>query len=336
VPHLPIPYPGFHPLPPRTVREVFPHTALRQPSSGSFRGYATHIPALKKYFSVLLPRPATTHRAGICGHRARGIADSCSSWPLGIACAGVLVICLWVLLALFGHAPSLTSPPSPVEVEALPSHRVMLSRWSSVLWPPPTSHPAFPWISLLQLIPAITMGVGHRPNETSPVPSSTFTTSRSPYAGEACPELVEGFFGAAFPGSSRLPWPSLSLTSSALPGSPSGANLSTLQDSLDVAGCGFALPSQEVTTLQHLRSPRSTGCLLRGLLAVTAVGLSPTSRRQLSGHTMRGLARFTLYETSSLNPKQANLVTAQPPPRGALKRPADTTKPVKTGWEATF
>ena len=39
-------------------------------------------------------------------------------------------------------------------------------------------------------------------------------------------------------------------------------------------------------TLQHLRSPRSTGCLLRGLLAITAVGLSPTSRRQLSGHTM--------------------------------------------------
>jgi len=36
------------------------------------------------------------------------------------------------------------------------------------------------------------MGVDHRPNETSPVPSSAFTTSRSPYAGE--------FFGAAFPG----------------------------------------------------------------------------------------------------------------------------------------
>jgi len=105
-------------------------------------------------------------------------------------------------------------------------------------------------------------GCGHRPNETSPVPPSTFTTSRSPYAGEACSELVEGFFGAAFPGSSRLPCPSLRMTSSALPCSPSGANLSTLQDSLDVAGCGFALPSQEVTTLQHNWSPESTGCLL--------------------------------------------------------------------------
>jgi hypothetical protein len=125
------------------------------------------------------------------------------------------------------------------------------------------------------------MGVDHRPNEISPVPSPTLTTSRSLYAGE--------FFGAAYPGSSRLPWPSLSLTSSALPCSPLGANLSALQDSLHVAGCGFALLSQEVTTLQHLRSPGSTGCLLRGCLTITATGLSPASRRQLSGHTMRGL-----------------------------------------------
>ena len=183
------------------------------------------------------------------------------------------MICLWVLLALFGHAPSLTSSLSPVKVEALPSHRVMLSRWSSVLWPPPTSHPASPWTSLLQLIPAITMGVGHRPNETSPVPSPTFTTSCSPYAG--------GLFGAALPGSSHLPWPSLSLTSSVPPCSPLGANLSTLQacpersrrDSLYVAGCGFAPLSQEVTTLQHHRSPNSTGCLLRGCLTITASGL---------------------------------------------------------------
>ena len=38
------PYPGFHSLPPRTVREVFPHTALRQPSSWLFRVYASHLP----------------------------------------------------------------------------------------------------------------------------------------------------------------------------------------------------------------------------------------------------------------------------------------------------
>jgi len=43
--------------------------------------------------------------------------------------------------------------------------------------------------------------------------------------------------------------------------------------------------SQGDTPLQHLRSPGSTGSSLRGLLAVTTVGLSPISRRQLSGHT---------------------------------------------------
>ena len=110
------------------------------------------------------------------------------------------MICLLVLLALFGHAPSLTSPLRLVEVEALPSQRVLLSRWSSVVWPPPTSHPASRWISLLQLIPAVTASVEHRPNEISPVPSPTFTTSRSPYAG--------GFFTVASSGSSPLPWPS--------------------------------------------------------------------------------------------------------------------------------
>jgi hypothetical protein len=63
--------------------------------------------------------------------------------------------------------------------------------------------------------------VDHRPRETSPAPSPAFTTSRPPHAGE--------FFGATFSGSSHLPWPSPSLTGWALPCSPSGANLSTLQ-----------------------------------------------------------------------------------------------------------
>jgi hypothetical protein len=51
------------------------------------------------------------------------------------------VSCLWVWLALFGHAPSLTSSLDLAAVEALPSPRVLRSRRSSVLWPPPTSHP---------------------------------------------------------------------------------------------------------------------------------------------------------------------------------------------------
>jgi hypothetical protein len=90
----------------------------------------------------------------------------------------------------YRHAPSLTSSLGPVEVEALPSQQVMLSCSSSVLWPPPTSHPASRQTSLLQLIPAVTVDVGHRPSETSPVSSPAFTTSRSPYAA--------GFFASAF------------------------------------------------------------------------------------------------------------------------------------------
>ena len=92
-------------------------------------------------------------------------------------------------MASLRHALSLTSPLGLVEVEVLPSPRVLLSQGSSVVWPPPTSHPASRWTSLLQLIPAVTVDVGHRPGETSPVPSPAFTTSRSPYA--------EGFFAAA-------------------------------------------------------------------------------------------------------------------------------------------
>jgi hypothetical protein len=39
-----------------------------------------------------------------------------------------------------------------------------------------------------------------------------------------------------------------------------------------VTGCGFACLSPGDTTLQYLRSPRSTGCLLRGGLTPTATG----------------------------------------------------------------
>ena len=43
-----------------------------------------------------------------------------------------------------------------------------------------------------RLIPSITLALYQRPDETSPVPSSAFTTSRTPYTGE--------FFVAAFQG----------------------------------------------------------------------------------------------------------------------------------------
>jgi hypothetical protein len=152
-----------------------------------------------------------------------------------------------------------------------------LSRWSLVLWPPPTSHPASSWISLHQLIPVVTMAVNRRPSETSPpefhsgVPSPTFTASRSPYAG--------GFLTTAFPGSSPLLWPSPCMKGSAPSCSPCGANISTLQDSLHVTGCCFAPLSQGVTTLRHSQSPGCTGCLLSGGLTLTRTGLSPASRR---------------------------------------------------------
>src|SRR5262245_49787348 len=55
------------------------------------------------------------------------------------------------VVGLCRHAPSRTFSLDPVEVEALPSQRVMLSRWSAVLWPPPTSHLACLRISLLSL-----------------------------------------------------------------------------------------------------------------------------------------------------------------------------------------
>ena len=98
------------------------------------------------------------------------------------------------------HLPPLFSL---VEVETLPSGRVLLSLPSSVLWSPPTSHPASSWISLLELIPVVTTAVSCRPNQISPVPSPPFPTSRSPYAGR--------LFAAASTGSSPLPWPSLLL-----------------------------------------------------------------------------------------------------------------------------
>src|SRR5262245_7560471 len=61
-------------------------------------------------------------------------------WLCALVRAEVLVICLWVLLAFFRHAPSRTFSLDLVEAEALPSWRVVLSRLSPVLWPPPTSH----------------------------------------------------------------------------------------------------------------------------------------------------------------------------------------------------
>jgi hypothetical protein len=171
----------------------------------------------------------------------------------------------------FRHAPSLTVSLNLVEAGLLPSDKVMLSLSSPVLLAPPTSHPASSRISLHQLIPIVMTYVGCQLNKISPVPSSTFTTSRSPYAG--------GFFGAA----SQVLHTFLGLrscvTNSAPSFSPFGANISTLQDSLYVTGCCFAPSSRRDTTLRHSQSPGCTGCLLPGRLTLTRTGLPPASRR---------------------------------------------------------
>ena len=97
------------------------------------------------------------------------------------------------------------------------------------------------------LIPGLPRVVAPRPREISPVALTAFPASRSPYAEE--------FLGAASPDSSPLPWPSRSLKRSALPCSPLGANMSTLQDSLNGTGCWFAPPSQRDTPLRHPVTP---------------------------------------------------------------------------------
>ncbi len=132
------------------------------------------------------------------------------------------------------------------------------------------------------LIPGLPRVVAPRPREISPVALTAFPASRSPYAEE--------FLGAASPDSSPLPWPSRSLKRSALPCSPLGANMSTLQDSLNGTGCWFAPPSQRDTPLRHTGSPQCNGSLLRGSLAITATGLAPVSCQCLSGHTSGWLA----------------------------------------------
>jgi len=148
----------------------------------------------------------------------------------------------------------------------------MLSRWSSVHYgPPPTSHPASSWISPLRLIPFVTVDVGHRPDEISPVPSSTF--ANIPFSLRR--RVLRGCNIQVL---RRFPWPSLSATAwlplLPFPGTFFDAARFTLS-------CGLLLcsPSQGDTTLLHSQSSGCTGCLLRGHLSVTTTGLPPVSTR---------------------------------------------------------
>ena len=122
----------------------------------------------------------------------------------------------------------------------------------------------------LRFIPSVWTVLYHPSDETSPVPSFTFTTSHTPYTGE---------FFTAVSGSLPLLLPSPCVTGSALSCSPFGANMSVLQVSLYVTGCCFAPSSRRGTTLRHSQSPGYIGCLLPGGLTLTRTGLSPVSRR---------------------------------------------------------
>ena len=128
------------------------------------------------------------------------------------------------------------------------------------------------------LMPRLPRGVDPRPREISLVALMALPTFRSPYAG--------GFFEAARPESSPLPWPSRQMKRSAPSWSPCGANMSALQDSLHGTDYGVALLSQEDTALRHTQSPRCSGSLLRGSLAITTTELSPVSHQDLSRRTI--------------------------------------------------
>src|SRR5437667_4066402 len=108
----------------------------------------------------------------------------------------------------------------------------------------------------------------------SPVPTTTLPPFHVPYAA--------GFFGAAFPSTSPLPWPSphrAGLGSRLL---PCGRPLTTRQNSLYAADWWVA-PSLKKAR-PHASTPGSrhtpVGCY-RGCLAPPLTGLAPVSRREL-------------------------------------------------------
>ena len=112
--------------------------------------------------------------------------------------------------------------------------------------------------------------------EVSSVPSTTVLTFRSLY--------TEGFFGTV----SSISVPSMVFVRkpmTRLPFVPEGSKVTMLQDSLNVTDCQLAPISHRHTSLQHNRSPKSTGCLLRSSPAITPTRLSLASCWQLAEHT---------------------------------------------------
>ena len=203
-------------------------------------------------------------------HRADRSTRSWSSWPVGIAGVGVLVMSSAGVISPYGHAPSRTSPRGTVAGEALPSERVLLSRPSPVLWPPPTSHGVslgtsplgfYQRVRRMWTSDALRPPVFHRLLSQPSAPPTPRSSAR-----------VRVQHLHLFPGLR------LRLRRSALP-CPLRAHSTTLQGSLHVTDCWVAPLSQGDTPLHHIQSPRCSGSLLRGALALTTTGLAPVSRR---------------------------------------------------------
>ncbi len=177
-----------------------------------------------------------------------------------------------------GHAPSLPSPLDTAEAGELPSGRFCCPRPQRYYLPLRLLTGHRPGLRNDVLIPGLSRAVDPRPREVSRVALMAVPAFRSPYAG--------GFFEAALPDSSPLPWPSRRMKRSAPACSPCGANISALQDSLHGTDYRLAPLSQGDTALRHPRSPRSSGGLLRGSLAITTTGLPPASHQNLSRRTI--------------------------------------------------
>ncbi len=125
VPHSLSPYPGFHPLPPRTGREVFPACG-RQALPVADRLIQLSDSLLPVACTVSSPHAlhSLPHQASVecCLRLALRYSPRWSSRELSM-----------VVVGPFGHAPSLTVPFDAAEVGSLPSDEVMLSSPSPVL-----------------------------------------------------------------------------------------------------------------------------------------------------------------------------------------------------------
>ena len=186
--------------------------------------------------------PAPPHRTvrEVLPHTALRCPSSCGirflPWRTGIVSSTVLELHLWVWLALKAFTnsyPFLTRGQS--SAPSLGQGYVVLTVISTMGTSDSPSWLPFPFHGL-PLIGSVTPGVTSRPGGVSPVPKPTVPTFRSPYTG--------GFFGAALPSSSRLPWPSPKRARlGSLLTRSRGKTLTMRQDSLYVTDCRVVMTS---------------------------------------------------------------------------------------------